>query len=490
MTSLSSALSSALSGLLVTSGQSAVLSRNVTRANDQNYSRRDVELTLARDGTARLGAYIRSTDQGLQDRVLRTTSQLGDSQITFEALSSLSNIIGDPQDGTSVAAGLFELQQSVRDYQNNPSSGTFAAVAISDARSLASRLNSSSQQISTVRAEAHAGVKTSVENINTLLSDLQVVDRSIRAGTAGTESYLDELDKRDGILRQLSQEVGLRIVNKSDGGVSVYTDSGITLFDVIPRAVEIRNEGPLLPGTPGPSVFIDGVQVSGTNTVMTVRNGKLAAQLAVRDETTLIYEAQMDETARSLISLFAETDQSPSPTLPPATGLFTYDGAPALPVASTQLPGLAGQIKINALFDDRLGGNPALLRDGGSNGLAYTNNSLGESGYQLRLAEIADAFDVPFSFDSSARLGSSSTIKAFAEASASKLAAEKASASGNFDEVKASHQRWTEASLRVTGVNLDEEMATLLSLEKSYQASAKVMTTIDQMFAVLVGIVR
>lgn len=490
MTSLSSALSSALSGLLVTSGQSAVLSRNVTRANDSSYSRREVDLTLARDGSVRLGGYTRSSDQSLQDRVLRTSSQLGDSQIAFDALSTLSIIIGDPQDNSSVAAGLFELQQSVRNYQNNPSSGSYAAVAISDARALATHLNASSQEISTVRADAHNGVKSSVETINALLTDLKLIDTSIRTGKAGTEAYLDDLDRRDTVLRQLSQEIGLRTVNKNDGGIAVYTDSGITLFDVVPRLVEMQANGPLLPGMRGPAVFIDGVQVSGSNTVMSVLNGKLAAQLTVRDETTLHYEAQMDETARSLISLFAERDQSASPTLPPATGLFTYVGGPALPPVSAQLPGLAGQIKINALFDDRLGGNPMLLRDGGSNGASYVSNQLGESGYQQRLSQIAEAFDVPFDFDPSAKIDSPSTIKAFAEFSASQLAAEKAAASGAFDEVKANNQRWTEASLRATGVNLDEEMASLLSLEKSYQASAKVMTTIDQMFAVLVGIVR
>jgi flagellar hook-associated protein 1 len=171
MTTLSSALSSALSGLLVTSGQSAALSKNVTRANDQNYSRRDVELTLARDGTARLGSYSRNTDQGLQDRVLRTSSQLGDSQVAFDALSILSKVVGDPQDSSSVTAGVFELQQSLRNYQNSPSNRSYASAAISDARSLASRLNSSSHEIFTVRAEAHEGVKISVQKINSLLSD-------------------------------------------------------------------------------------------------------------------------------------------------------------------------------------------------------------------------------------------------------------------------------------------------------------------------------
>ena len=490
MAGLSSALSSALSGLLVTSSQSALVSRNVTRASDADYSRRDVGLSIAGDGTSKLGEYTRNADKSLQDRVLKTSSQLGDAQIRFDALSTLSSIVGDPEENSSVAAGLFQLQQSLRDLQNNPSSGTYAAATVSSARSLTTRLNQAAEDVSGVRAEAHAGVKLSVEKINSLLSDLQPIDEAIRSGVRGNEGYLDNLDKRDSILKQLSAEVGLRVVNKSDGTTALYTDSGITLFDVMPRTVEVRADGPLVPGAAGPVVVIDGVQVSGASSIMTLSSGKLAAQISVRDDTSLTYAAQLDETARSLISLFSEQDQSAVPTLPPATGLFTYGGAPAVPPAGTHVPGLASQLHLNSLFDDRAGGNPLLLRDGGSNGASYVYNAAGEDGFQARLSDLADAFDTPFSFDVVAKLASQSSIKSFAESSASKLAAERATSSGVLDRAKSVNQRWTEALLSKTGVNLDEEMSVLLSLEKSYQASAKVMTTIDQMFAVLVGIVR
>ena len=490
MVGLSSALSNALSGLLVTSGQSAVVSRNVTRANDADYSRRDVGLSLASDGTVRLGEYTRSADKSIQDRVLKTTSALGNAQIRYDALTALSRIIGDPQDNTSVTAGLFRLQQSMRDFQNNPSNSTYAASTIAESRSLATRMNSAANEIATVREEAHAGVRASVETVNKLLTNLQPIDQALKTGKPGTEAYLDNLDKRDSILKQLSSEIGLRVVSKSDGGTALYTDSGVTLFDVVPRAVEIRSDGPLAPGMAGPQVVIDGVPISGNNSIMTVSSGKLAAQLEIRDGTSLTYGAQLDEIARSLISLFAEQDQSATPTLPAAVGVFTYDGGPAIPAAGTLVAGLASQLKVNALFDDQAGGNPMLLRDGGSNGAAYNYNSSAEVGFQQRLSDVADAFDAPFTFDPAAMLGAQTTIKDFSQTSASKLAAAKVTTSETLDQARSTNQRWTEASLSKTGVNLDEEMAALLSLEKSYQASAKVMTTIDQMFTVLVGIVR
>lgn len=490
MVGLSSALSSALSGLLATSNQSAVVSRNVTRAGDQDYTRRDVALKTDGVGGVRSASYTRSADKTLQDRVLNSNSRTGGTQVTADALKVLSSIIGDPQDNTSVAAGLYQLQQSLRDFKNNPSSNTYATGATSAARMLVSRLNSSTDEIAAVRNEANVGVNASVEKISSLLLDLQPIDQSITTGTPGSEAYLDNLDERDGILRQLSQEIGLRIVNKSDGGIALYSDSGITLFDVVPRRIEVRAEGPLAAGEPGPQVYIDGVEVSGSNPVLPLQAGALTAHLRLRDETTITYQAQLDEIARSLVSIFAEQDQNATSTLPPATGIFSYDGSPAVGPAATHISGLAGTIKLNVAFDDRNGGNPMLLRDGGSNGTVYVYNAAGVSGFQQRLSDLADAFDKPFSFDIAAKLSGQATIKAFAEFSASQLESERAKASGNSDEAQSANQRWSDALASKTGVNIDEEMASLLSLEKSYQASAKVITTIDKMFSVLIDIVR
>jgi flagellar hook-associated protein 1 FlgK len=54
----------------------------------------------------------------------------------------------------------------------------------------------------------------------------------------------------------------------------------------------------------------------------------------------------------------------------------------------------------------------------------------------------------------------------------------------------ATRARASDSLARVTGVNIDQEMAILLDLEKSYQASSKVLSTIDAMLAALMEAVR
>ena len=52
------------------------------------------------------------------------------------------------------------------------------------------------------------------------------------------------------------------------------------------------------------------------------------------------------------------------------------------------------------------------------------------------------------------------------------------------------HVRLTEKISNQTGVNIDEEMAMLLQLEHSYEASARIITAVDEMLATLLSVVR
>jgi flagellar hook-associated protein 1 FlgK len=65
------------------------------------------------------------------------------------------------------------------------------------------------------------------------------------------------------------------------------------------------------------------------------------------------------------------------------------------------------------------------------------------------------------------------------------LEAGRKTAAAEADYKKAFLDRSSEALSNAQGVSLDDEMAKMLSLEHSYQASAKLMSTVDQMLAAL-----
>jgi len=489
MSGLSTALTQALSGLVVSQSQTAVVSRNITRASDEDYTRKILGLTTDFAGNARAANISRVVEQKLTDAVSASKSIMAGQQVTSDALQTLSETIGDVEADGSIAWGIGQLQVALSDYEASPGSLTAANNAVAVAGRLAQSLNDASGIVSGLRQQSDSGISASVDNANKILSEIEEINGQITSAGSDSGTVAELLDKRDAAIKRLSEEMGVRTVQRPNNGIAIYTDSGVTLFDVKARSITFSATPSLTPGVPGNAVYVDGVQVTGAGAPMPLRSGRIVSQVDVRDNLTTAYQSQLDEVARGLISQFSESDQSGA-SLPDATGLFSYTGSPAVPLSGTVYPGLASEIKINAAFDTTQGGNASLLRDGGANGAAYVYNTTGASGFQGRIASLISGLDKPASFDAATGLDPNANLKNFASLSAGWIEQKRSEADRKLDTVEASYQRATDALAKKSGVNIDEEMATLLNLEKSYQASAKIMSTVDQMMSTLMEIVR
>jgi flagellar hook-associated protein 1 FlgK len=224
---------------------------------------------------------------------------------------------------------------------------------------------------------------------------------------------------------------------------------------------------------------------------MAIQSGALAGLATLRDTTAPQYQDQLDQIANGLVSAFAETDQTggAAPTLP---GLFTYSGATGLLADTAVPPGLAGEIEINAKVDPSQGGNANLLRDGGINDTAgppavtaYLYNATGASGYTTRIQQMITQISATQSFDPTAGAGSSLSLSAYANASVGWVQGQYQQAT---DQASYSSTLATTASQALqndTGVNMDDQTSEMLSLENSYQTSAKLLTTVNNMFSSL-----
>jgi flagellar hook-associated protein 1 len=490
MAGLTSALSNALSGLVATQSQTAVVSRNITRASDEDYTRKQVDLSTDISGNARAANIVRVVEQRLTGAMGAALSTVEGQRIMSEALAQLSATVGDVEDDGSIAWGVNRLQVALANYESSPGNLSLANAAIRVAADLAGTLNTAASVVSGVRQNADAGIANSVATSNRLLSEIGDLNARITSGSSDSGTIADLLDRRDAAVRSLSAEMGLRTVERPNRGIAIYTDSGATLFDVTARTISFEASTAALANGNGNPIYIDGIQVSGAGSPMPLRQGRMVAQADLRDGIAKTFGIQIDEIARALIDQFKETDQGVPSTLPAATGLFQYAGSPAVPATGAVLPGIAAQIRVNPQFDSNQGGSPHYLRDGGVNGAAYVFNVTGVSGYQGRLSNLMAGLDNATSFDPASGLASSTDIKSFASSSAGWMEQLRAENAGRFTDAEASLQRVTDAYAKKSGVNIDEEMATLLNLEKSYQATAKVITTIDQMLSTLMQIVR
>lgn len=484
--SLTTALSIAQSALRNTARQTSVVSRNVADASSPDYSRR-IAITVSNAPGARSTEIQRATNELLFKQNLSALSAWSGQGTLFSGMDRLGVAVNGVNNASSPATIIGKLQQALQTYSASPSNTTLASTAIEAARDVVRSLNSGTAAIQSFRAEADGEIATAVSDLNGLLTEFQDANNEIKAATIGGRDASDALDRRDALLKKISEYVPVTSFTRSDNDMVLMTRDGTTLFETVPRAVSFTATSSYSAGTTGGTVLIDGVPVGGGTNGEAL--GKLAGLVQLRDNVATTMQSQLDEIARGLITAFAETDQTGG-AAPARTGLFTWAGAPAVPAAGTLVDGLAGTIRINAAFDPNQGGNATLLRDGGANGAAYVANAGGGAAYADLLISYSERLDAPMVFDAAAGIGTSGSVSSFSTTSIGWFDGVRKSAASAADAKEALAARTTEALSNETGVNVDNEMALLLDLEHAYEASARLMKAVDDMLASLMAAVR
>ena len=486
--SLRIGLDAAVSGLSTAADQTGIVSRNIARAGDPSATRKSANVVTTLGGGVHVASITRTTNQALFDKMLAATTGAASQRAIAGALANLDETVNDPDLENSPAAQISKFAAALQQYAQAPQDAVLARSAVNAAKDLANTLNSATTTVQGVRASADADMADGVARVNDLLSQFETLNNRIKLGSTSGADITDDLDARDQIVAQISEEIGVRTVTRANNDMALYTDTGVTLFDARARAVTFSATPLYIAATTGAAVYVDGVVIAGGTGMMGTASGRIAALAKVRDDIAVTYQSQLDEMARGLIGAFAESDQSAIPTLPNAPGLFTWSGGPAMPTAGVINVGLAASIRVNAAIDPDQGGNAALLRDGGAAGSAYVYNTTGATGYPDRLHQLLDGLDQPRSFDPAAGAGANLNLSAYASSSVSWLQAARKSASDDADYKNTLLDRSSDALSKATGVNIDEEMTLLLDLERSYQASSKLISTIDNMFGALLAV--
>lgn len=497
--SLTDAFSIIGSAFSTNAAQSAVIARNVANAGVQGYSREVVNLVTNSLGGADVQSVARVANNALAEQLLNATSSAASQQALANGLSTLAQTVNDSgsvsttsganANGPSPSAKLANLQNALLTYAASPQNPSLAQAVVTAAGNLASSLNSASATVQRVREQADASIGAAVNTVNSLLSQFESVNAQVVSGLQSGANVGGAEDKRDSILQQLSQQIGISTVNNSDGSISISTDSGVALFQGgVARTLSFTPSQSLPAGVSGSPVTVDGVPLTGAS-ALAIHSGALAGLAKLRDTVAPQYQAQLDQIAGGLIQTFSERDQSATPTQPSLPGLFTFPGATGVPsLAATT--GLASAIEVNPNVDPSQGGNVNLLRDGGiasPGSPTYTYNTTGAAGYTGRIQQLVDGVNATLSFDPTAGLAASQSLSSYANASVSSLQGQNQQASNQAEYQNALASQASSALSSATGVNLDTELTNMLSIENSYTTTAKLLTAANAMFSALLN---
>ncbi len=486
--SLGAVLNSARTSLSAISSRTQVVSENISNADNPDYSRRIAENVSATHGILRVSVN-RAQDRNVLEQVLEYTSVHTANMTLQDGLDELQLIYGDVDSEISPSAMMNRLQTDLHAFISMPDSASAASQVVGSARDLAAGISRGAETVADLRRSADEEIARSVDRINALLLEFHKANAAIVTGRLTDTERVQNEDTRDRVLVELAEELDIRTVEQNDGGLAIYTTGGAVLYERGPREVRFDPLPTLTSGMPGGQVYIDNVPVTGDGAVMRLSSGRISGLIELRDEVAAGWEKQLDEMARGLIEAFAESDQSGGGN-PDVPGLFTWSGSPAMPPSGTHVPGLARDLQVNPAVDPLTGGDPFLLRDGGMGGAAYVYNTTGVAGYTDRLLELNAALDAPRAFDPSAGLSDSVSVKEFAGLSVSWVEQRRANAARNADYSSALLTRASDALSKATGVDLDSELELMMRLERSYQATARLLTTVDNMLGELMNAMR
>jgi flagellar hook-associated protein 1 FlgK len=480
--------------------QSSTIASNVANANTPGYSREIANQVTDIYGGSKIDSITRVADDALLGQVNASTSESAMQSAIASGLTTLAKTVSDSStstsstgslvNGNSPSAMLANLDDALVAYEDAPTSTPLAQAAVTAAENLTASLNAGANAVTQVRTQADQGIAQAVSTVNSLLGQFQTVNNQIVGGLAVGGNVGSEQDQRDSILTQISQQIGIVTSTNPDGSMSIFTDSGVPLFEVAPFNLSFQTSGQLGASVQGAQVMVDGMPITGSNSAMPIQSGAIAGLVQLRDQIAPQYGAQLDQIAGNLISAFSETDQSTTNTgLPAEPGLFTYAGASGVPAAS-DYTGLAASIEVNPNVDPSQGGDASLIRDGGISDPSsgnYTYNTTGGSGYSGRIQQLVAALQTPMSFSASGGIGTSATLTNYASESVGWLQGQNSQASSNAAYQSSLLSQASAALQNANGVNLDAELTNMLNIENAYTTSAKLLTTVTSLLQTLMN---
>ena len=464
--SISSALSVATSGLRATSVQTDLISRNIANASTEGYTRKSAEL-MTRQGGVIVQGVTREVD-GLLDRLDRSNISASARADTMAAgLKSYTDMLGQPDDESSPAAGIGKLYTALVTLSGTPNAGAAQLGVIEAASVVAKQVSNLAATASELAREVELNIRYDVADLNDRLGRIgQINARLLQSGGSGVEGaeLQDELGR---LLDEVSTYLDIQTTSFTDGAVNVYTTGGTELVQGR-RTTTISYD-------PGRSALMAGeVEITpGKAGVRGFSTGTLAGLFELGQTAVPRIHAELDAFAGMLIERFTAAD----PTLAPGeAGLFTDSAASTAAAGSGNL-------------SSRLVVNPRLLAsEGGEAGRLVSGlGSLDplEPGSTTLLQAMMRSLDSRPAEPSV--LGVSLSITDFAGTMVAsqqqmRVAAESASEAARISGATISASRQN-----LQGVNVDDELQKLLLIEQSFAANAKVLTTVQSMLDTLLS---
>jgi len=452
MISIQSTLMNAASSLGAFSQIMDVTENNVTNASTPGYAEQTATLDpLSFDmaegtgGGVRAGQVVSARDQYAEQTVRSAATALGQAQQDVTSLTSAQSAF-DISGGSGLAGDLNTLFADFSAWGQTPTSAGAAQGVIDGAGNVAQDFQQTYQALATVRAGAGSELQNTVAEVNQLTAQLAGLNAQA-ARSSGPDAGVDA--QINATLENLSQYAGITAMPQSDGSYNVLLDGQIPL---VLGSQQYGLSCSLAPdSSPAATVFSNGADVTAQ-----VAGGQLGSLLHTYN--TVLPSYLGDSTQQGGLNLMAQQlADAVNGVLSAATPglvLFDYDATSPDSVAQTiSVDPAATSAQLTAV---PVGAPLALagLESAGQDGL-------GGATFSEYYGQMAADVGGKLSAATDAQTTQQSTL------------------------AQARNLRQ-----QISGVSLDQEAMTLIEFQRAYEASSKLVTTLDQITSETIDMVQ
>lgn len=219
MSGLFGTLNTSKTGMFAQQQVINVMGHNVANAQTEGYSRQNAVLQTSRPitipgGPGQIGtgvtveSIVRTRDAFLDYRIRRESSNQGKYATREKYLSEIEGIFNEPGD-TGISKLVSEFYDGWQTVSLHPEKTDAKQVLVEKSQQLCDELNHSYSQLEKVQKNINGEIEQSVKEVNSLLSQLNDVNKQIRKISLLGNNPNDLLDRRDLLMDKLSTKFGL-----------------------------------------------------------------------------------------------------------------------------------------------------------------------------------------------------------------------------------------------------------------------------------------
>lgn len=432
-----------------------VTSHNIANASSPGYSRQRLDLAASLPEKTYFGymgtgvdiqTVQRLRESYVDQQMYSVNANLGQSTQQEKVLRLTESFFQEPSDAglNSMMQEFFNAFQSL---STHPEESSNRNALVQKTALMNDSFHRISQGISTMRTDAVNELDSKIGKVNELLKSISELNSTIAGSSARGLKPNDVMDQRDGKLSELSKLVNIRVNQNPDGQVTAS----------IAGTMVVSNGSftPLQSAITGNTVSI----TSGTAaTPVLVNGGEIGGLINIYNNTLPQYLSKLDDVAESLISeVNAVHSAGYGIGTPPPIGTNFFTGSDSKTIDI----------------------DPAILQN--TNTIAASKDgSPGNNEIALDIAQLQNKKMLN---------GNNNTVFQYYNGMVSGIGSDIESIGTDSESQQLVLDQLTTQQNSVAGVSLDEEMTNLIKFQHGFDASARIINTVKEMYDTIINMV-